>query len=70
MRLAQRAIRIDCGNKSAIFLANNCDYHSNTKHIDVKYHFVRDMVEDKNVFLVKVDALNNATYALEKSLSS
>jgi hypothetical protein len=26
-------------------------YHSKTKHIDVQYHFVRDMVEDKKVFV-------------------
>jgi len=47
MGLVQQAIRIGCDSESAIFLANNNDYHSNTKHIDVKYHFVRDMVKDK-----------------------
>ena len=30
-------------------MENNQTYHSKTKHIDVQYHFVRDMVEDKNV---------------------
>ena len=39
------------------------------KHIDVQYHFVRDMVEDKNVLLVKVDTLNNTADALTKSVS-
>ena len=35
MGLVQEAIRIDCDNQSAIFLAKNPAYHSKTKHIDV-----------------------------------
>jgi len=47
MGLVQGAIRIDCDSQSAIFLAKNPAYHSKTKHIDVRYHFVRDMIEEK-----------------------
>eukprot|EP00253_Pinus_taeda_P020148 PITA_20148 len=49
MGLVQGAIRIDSDSQSAIFLAKNPAYHSKTKHIDVQYHFVRDMIEDKKV---------------------
>ena len=70
MGLVQGAIRIDCDSQSAIFLAKNPAYHSKTKHIDVQYHFVRDMIEDKKVLLVKVDTLKNTAYALKKSVSS
>ena len=69
MGLVHRTIRIDCDNQSAIFLAKNLAYHSKTKHIDVQYHFVRDMVEDKTVLLVKVDTLKNTTDALTKSVN-
>eukprot|EP00253_Pinus_taeda_P011311 PITA_11311 len=65
MGLVQGAIRIDCDNESAIFLAKNPAYHSKTKHIDVQYHFVRDMIEDKKVLLVKVDTLKNTADALK-----
>eukprot|EP00253_Pinus_taeda_P031942 PITA_31942 len=68
--LVQGAIRIDCDSQSAIFLAKNPAYHSKTKHIDVQYHFVRDMIEDKKVLLVKVDTLKNTADALTKSVSS
>eukprot|EP00253_Pinus_taeda_P031688 PITA_31688 len=64
------AIGIDCDSQSAIFLAKNPTYHSKTKHIDVQYHFVRDMIEDKKVLLVKVDTLKNIVDALKKSVSS
>eukprot|EP00253_Pinus_taeda_P033555 PITA_33555 len=69
MGLVHGAIRIDCDSQSAFFLAKNPAYHSKTKHIDVQYHFVRDMIEDKKVLLVKVDTLKNTTDALTKSVS-
>ena len=65
MGLVQGAIGIDCGSQSVIFLEKNLAYHSKTKHIDVQYHFVRHMIEDK-----KVDTLKNTADALTKSVSS
>ena len=70
MGLVQQAIRIDCDSQSAIFLAKNPAYHSKTKHIDVQYHFVRDMVEDKGMLLVKVDTLKNFGDELTKYVST
>jgi hypothetical protein len=55
--LVQQAIRIDCDSQSEIFLEKNLGYHSKTKNIHVQYHFLRDMVEEKKVFLMKVDTL-------------
>jgi hypothetical protein len=66
--LVQQAVRLDCDSQSAIFLAKNPTYHSKTKHIDVQYHFVRDMVEEKKVLLEKVDTLKNAADSLTKSV--
>jgi hypothetical protein len=31
-----------CDNKSAIAITHNPEHHSRSKHIDVKYHFLRD----------------------------
>ena len=60
---------IECGSQSAIFIVKNPTYHSNTKHIDVQYHFVRDMVEEKKVLLEKVYTLKNVVDSLTKSMS-
>jgi hypothetical protein len=57
--LGQQEVRLYFNNRSVIFLEKNPTYHSNTKHIDVQYHFVRDMVEEKNVLLEKVETLKN-----------
>ena len=70
MGFVQGAIRIDYDSQSAIFLAKDPTYHSKTKHIDVQYHFVRDMIEDKKVLLVKVDTFKNTADALTKPVSS
>ena len=51
-------------------MAKNLAYLSKTKHIDVQYHFVRDLVEAKRVLLVKVDTLKNVADALMKSVST
>jgi hypothetical protein len=66
----QQAVRIDCDSQSAIFLAKNLTYHSKTKHIDIQYHFVRDMVEEKKLLLMKVDTLKNVADSLTKYLST
>jgi hypothetical protein len=66
----QQAARLACDSKSAIFLAKNPAYHLKAKHIDVKYHFVRDTVEEKKVFLEKVDTLKNVADSLTKSVST
>jgi hypothetical protein len=67
--LVQQEVRLDCDSQSAIFLEKNPAYHSKTKHIDVQYHFVRDMVEEKKVLLEKVDTLKNVADSLTQSVS-
>ena len=68
--LVQQVLNIDCDSQSEIFRGNNSAYHSKTKHIDVQYHFVRDMVEEKKVLLEKVDTLKNAADSLTKFVST
>ncbi|GKE68103.1 hypothetical protein Tco_1526175 [Tanacetum coccineum] len=39
-------IPLYCNNKSAIALCCNNVQHSRAKHIDVRYHFIKDQVEN------------------------
>ena len=48
-----------CDSQSAIHLATNLVYHSKTKHIDVKYHFVRQAIGEGGVDLKKVHTQQN-----------
>ena len=59
-------IKILCDSQSAICLTKNPTLHARTKHIDVQYHFVCDMVEDGKVNLEKVDTWENVADALTK----
>jgi hypothetical protein len=70
IRFDQRAMKIHCDSQSTIFMENNPSCHSKTKHIDVQYHFVRDMVESNKVLLEKVDMLENISNSLTKSMSA
>uniref|UniRef100_A0A1X7V1B3 Reverse transcriptase Ty1/copia-type domain-containing protein n=1 Tax=Amphimedon queenslandica TaxID=400682 RepID=A0A1X7V1B3_AMPQE len=44
-------------NQSAICLSKNPQYHSRSKQIDIKYHYIRDQVKDGiiNVQYCKTD---------------
>lgn len=42
----------DC--QSAIQLCKNQVFHDRTKHIDVRFHYIRDVVEKEIVFLEKI----------------
>jgi hypothetical protein len=66
IRLVQKFVMIECDIHSGIFLVKNPTYHSKTKHIDIQYHFMRDMIEEKKVSLMKVDTLNNVLDSLTK----
>jgi hypothetical protein len=68
--LVQQVVRIDCGSQRAIFLAKNLAYHPKKKHIDIQYHFVRDMVEENKVLLMKVETLKNVSYSLTKFVTT
>ena len=35
-------LHLYCDNNSAMSLAKDSTYHSRTKHIDIRYHFVRE----------------------------
>jgi len=51
-------IPIRCDNTSAINLSKNPVQHSRTKHIEIRYHFLRDHVQKKDCVLEFVDTKN------------
>lgn len=44
-----KTISIKCDSQSAIDLAETDAYRSNTKHIDVRYHFIREKIKQNIV---------------------
>eukprot|EP00253_Pinus_taeda_P031476 PITA_31476 len=55
----QDNIKLFCDSQSAIHLAKNPAYHSKSKHIPSKYHFVRQVISERGVSLEKVHTKEN-----------
>ena len=68
MGLAQEAVRVHCDNQSTLLLTQNSAYYARTKHIDIKYHRIRELVEEGEVELVKIHTKENPADALTKVL--
>ena len=55
-------------SQSAIHLAKNPAFHSRTKHIPMRYHYIRDLVEDEVLQLLKIQGSENPADMLTKSV--
>jgi hypothetical protein len=69
LRMAGPAITIYGDNQGAQSLANNRKSDSRTKHIDVRYHFTRDKVEDKTIALQYCPTESNLADYLTKPIN-
>lgn len=56
--LSYKSVPNMCDNTSAISLLKYVVHHSKAKHIDIKYHFIRDHVESEYFILTIVDSEN------------
>ena len=57
---------VHCESQSAICLTKDQVHRSRTKHIDVRYHFVREIVDEGDILLQKIATADNPTYILTK----
>jgi hypothetical protein len=64
----QETMVIHCDNTSAINISKNTVQHSRTKHIDIWHHFIRDLVESREVTLMFIPTENQLADILTKPL--
>ena len=57
-----------CDNQSIICLSNNPEIHSRTKHIDVRLHFIRNLIKDKILRIEHISTENMPADILTKGL--
>jgi hypothetical protein len=57
-------------NNSCIAQTENPLHHKRTKHIDIAYHFTRQMVDEDVVVLVKIDTADQVADMLTKPLGN
>jgi len=68
LRVPQATNVVFSDSQSAIHLTKNDAYHSKTKHISVKYHYIRDTIAAGEVTVKKVHTSENPTDMLTKPL--
>ncbi|KAM2193758.1 hypothetical protein ACFX1R_028001 [Malus domestica] len=65
----QDHVDVHCDSQSAIHLAKNQVHHARTKHIDVRFHFVREVIDEGDILLQKIETANNPADMLTKPVS-
>lgn len=57
-------------NRSAIDLAKNPVFHGRSKHIDIRYHFIRECVERKEIVIKHISSDVQRADVLTKALTT
>ena len=60
-------IKVQVDNVGAIWLANNSSVSERTKHVDLRAHFVRDMIKDKVIGINFVKSAKNDSDIMTES---
>jgi len=61
-------IDVFCNNQSAMELSKNAVCHKRSKHIDISYHFTRELVEKKEITIRYLQTSLISTDILTKEL--
>ena len=64
--ILQPFVDLHCDSNSALHIAANRMTHGRVKHIDIRYHFIRQAVADKQIELIKIDGKLNPADMLTK----
>jgi len=62
----ESCISFHCDSQNAIYLTKDQMFHERTKHIDIKYNFVRDVIEDGKLKVCKISTHDNPTDIMTK----
>jgi hypothetical protein len=68
--IQQVGVSLYCDSQSAIYLAKNQVYHARTKHIDVRFHKIRELVATGELLLEKIHTSENAADMLTKPITA
>lgn len=62
-------VYLNVDNRGAIDLAKNPIHHQRTKHIDIRFHYIRSQIQDKTVQLNYVPTEENIADMFTKAVS-
>nr|GEV01361.1 putative reverse transcriptase domain-containing protein [Tanacetum cinerariifolium] len=65
-----RQTKIHIDNESTICIVKSPVFHSKTKHIEIRHHFIRDSNEKKLIHIIKIHTDKNVADLLTKSFNN
>ena len=68
--MSQKIVDVFCDSSSAIYLSKNPAHHEKTKHVDIKLHFIRNVVSMGVVRMVKIHTDRNPADMLTKVVTT
>ena len=68
--LVQEHVNVYCDSQSAIHLAKNQLYHAHMKHISVRFHFLREIIDEGKILLQKIKTAENPANMLTKVVTA
>ena len=70
LSVEQGGVEVHCDSQSVIYLAKNQVYHARTKHIDVRFHKIRELVASGEIILEKVHTSQNENDMMTKLVTA
>ena len=68
VRIEQVLITLFCNNNGAVAQSKDPSNHNKGKHIERKYHIIRDIVTHEDVVVAKIENANNLADPFTKAL--
>ena len=70
IRLNKTTFNLFCDNQGVYALAKNPINHKRSKHIDIKYHFIRNEISEGRLSIQYIPSDDNIADVFKKPLSS
>jgi hypothetical protein len=69
-RIMQGVVPLHIDNESAVKLTKNPESHARTRHIDIRYHYIRELVEDGTIETIWIPGTENPADMFTKPLAA
>lgn len=66
----KKVMKFNCDDLSIIDILKNPIQHSRTKHIDIRHHFIRELVEENVIIMDHVSTENQLVGIFTKALDA